>query len=73
CQCLSKVFACSGIISGLLAQTTALSQQASVVAIGGDARLLAQRGRLRQQTGDDAGARKDFTQALALGSLPTYE
>lgn len=40
---------------------------------GDDARLLAQRGRLRQQTGDDAGARKDFTQALALGSLPTYE
>lgn len=40
---------------------------------GDDARLLAQRGRLRQQTGDDAGARRDFTQALALGSLPTYE
>ena len=40
---------------------------------GDDARLLAQRGRLRQQTGDDAGARKDFTQALALGTLPTYE
>lgn len=38
-----------------------------------DARLLAQRGRLRQQSGDDAGARKDFTQALALGSLPAYE
>ncbi|WP_426143346.1 NfrA family protein [Pseudomonas sp. DWP3-1-2] len=42
-------------------------------ATGDDARLLAQRGRLRQQTGDDAGARRDFTQALALGSLPTYE
>lgn len=40
---------------------------------GDDARLLAQRGRLRQQTGDDAGARRDFTQALALGSLPSYE
>lgn len=40
---------------------------------GDDARLLAQRGRLRQQSGDDAGARKDFTQALALGSLPAYE
>jgi hypothetical protein len=38
-----------------------------------DAQLLAQRGRLRQQSGDDAGARKDFTQALALGSLPAYE
>jgi hypothetical protein len=44
-----------------------------IAANGDDARLLAQRGRLRQQTGDDAGARKDFTQALALGSLPTYE
>ncbi|PMZ61366.1 bacteriophage N4 adsorption protein A, partial [Pseudomonas sp. GW247-3R2A] len=40
---------------------------------GDDARLLAQRGRLRQQSGDDAGAREDFTQALALGSLPAYE
>jgi Flp pilus assembly protein TadD len=40
---------------------------------GDDARLLAQRGRLRQQAGDDAGARQDFTQALALGSLPAYE
>ena len=40
---------------------------------GDDARLLAQRGRLRQQSGDDAGARKDFTQALALASLPAYE
>ena len=40
---------------------------------GDDAQLLAQRGRLRQQSGDDAGARKDFTQALALGSLPAYE
>lgn len=40
---------------------------------GDDARLLAQRGRLRQQTADNSGARKDFTQALALGSLPTYE
>lgn len=44
-----------------------------IAANGDDARLLAQRGRLRQQTGDDSGARKDFTQALALGSLPTYE
>ena len=40
---------------------------------GDDARLLSQRGRLRQQIGDDSGARKDFTQALALGSLPAYE
>ena len=40
---------------------------------GDDARLLAQRGRLRLQSGDDAGARKDFTQALALASLPAYE
>ncbi|WP_339499007.1 bacteriophage N4 adsorption protein A [Pseudomonas silesiensis] len=40
---------------------------------GDDARLLAQRGRLRQQSGDDAGARQDFTRALALGSLPAYE
>lgn len=40
---------------------------------GDDARLLAQRGRLRQQTDDDAGARKDFSQALAMGSLPSYE
>ncbi|MCI8212161.1 hypothetical protein AUC61_21765 [Pseudomonas sp. S25] len=44
-----------------------------IAANGDDARLLAQRGWLRQQTGDDSGARKDFTQALALGSLPTYE
>jgi len=44
-----------------------------IAANGDDARLLAQRGRLRQQTGDDSGARKDFTQALALGSLPSYE
>lgn len=44
-----------------------------LAANGENARLLAQRGRLRQQTGDDSGARKDFTQALALGSLPTYE
>lgn len=40
---------------------------------GDDARLLSQRGQLRQQSGDDAGARKDFTQALAMGSLPAYE
>ncbi|ANJ56736.1 hypothetical protein PMA3_16900 [Pseudomonas silesiensis] len=40
---------------------------------GDDARLLAQRGRLRQRSGDDAGARQDFTRALALGSLPAYE
>jgi len=40
---------------------------------GDDARLLAQRGRLRQQSGDDAGARQDFTRALALGSLRAYE
>ena len=40
---------------------------------GDDARLLAQRGRLRQQSGDDSGARQDFTQALAMGSLPAYE
>jgi Tfp pilus assembly protein PilF len=40
---------------------------------GDDAQLLAQRGRLRQQSGDDSGARQDFTQALALGSLPAYE
>lgn len=38
-----------------------------------DARLLVMRGRLRQQTGDDAGAREDFARALALGSLPAYE
>jgi tetratricopeptide (TPR) repeat protein len=44
-----------------------------LAANGDDARLLAQRGLLRQQTGDDAGARKDFAQALALGSLPSYE
>lgn len=44
-----------------------------LAANGDDARLLAQRGRLRQQRDDDAGARKDFTQALALGSLPSYE
>jgi Flp pilus assembly protein TadD len=44
-----------------------------LAANGDDAQLLSQRGRLRQQTGDDAGARKDFTQALALGSLPAYE
>jgi Flp pilus assembly protein TadD len=50
---------------------TAASQ--GLEANGDDARLLAQRGRLRQQTGDDASARKDFVQALALGSLPTYE
>ena len=46
---------------------------AGLQASGDDARLLVQRGRLRQQTGDNAGARRDFTQALALGSLPTYE
>lgn len=46
---------------------------AGLEATGDDARLLAQRGRLRQQSGDDAGARKDFTQALALGSLPAQE
>ena len=40
---------------------------------GDDARLLAQRGRLRQQAGNNAGARQDFTQALALGGLPAYE
>jgi hypothetical protein len=40
---------------------------------GDDARLLVTRGRLRQQTGDDAGARDDFTHALALGTLPAYE
>lgn len=40
---------------------------------GDDARLLTQRGRLRQQIGDDSGARKDFTQALTLGNLPAYE
>ncbi|MDR7106006.1 Flp pilus assembly protein TadD [Pseudomonas sp. PvR086] len=40
---------------------------------GDDARLLSQRGFLRQQSGDDTGARQDFTQALALGSLPAYE
>lgn len=40
---------------------------------GEDARLLVMRGRLRQQTGDDAGARDDFTHALALGTLPAYE
>ncbi|RRV03756.1 bacteriophage N4 adsorption protein A [Pseudomonas sp. v388] len=40
---------------------------------GDDARLLAQRGRLRQQTCNDSGARQDFTQALALGGLPSYE
>jgi len=40
---------------------------------GDDARLLVMRGRLRQQTGDDAGARDDFTHALALGTLPAYE
>lgn len=40
---------------------------------GDDARLLVMRGRLRQQSGDDAGARDDFTRALALGSLPAYE
>ncbi|AHL33922.1 hypothetical protein CD58_13870 [Pseudomonas brassicacearum] len=40
---------------------------------GDDARLLVMRGRLRQQTGDDAGARKDFAHALALGTLPAYE
>ncbi|WP_109513476.1 bacteriophage N4 adsorption protein A [Pseudomonas ovata] len=40
---------------------------------GDDARLLTQRGRLRQQADDDAGARKDFSQALAMGSLPNYE
>jgi tetratricopeptide (TPR) repeat protein len=42
-------------------------------ATGDDARLLTQRGRLRQQAGDDSGARQDFTQALALGGLPGYE
>ncbi|MBD8577299.1 bacteriophage N4 adsorption protein A [Pseudomonas syringae] len=42
-------------------------------AVGGDANLLAQRGRLRQRADDDAGARQDFSQALAMGSLPTYE
>ncbi|MBT2339614.1 MULTISPECIES: bacteriophage N4 adsorption protein A [Pseudomonas] len=40
---------------------------------GDDARLLVMRGRLRQQTGDDAGAREDFTRALALGTLPASE
>lgn len=40
---------------------------------GDDAQLLSQRGHLRQQSGDDAGARKDFTQALAMGGLPAYE
>ncbi|MDR6961797.1 Flp pilus assembly protein TadD [Pseudomonas brassicacearum] len=40
---------------------------------GDDARLLVMRGRLRQQTGDDADARDDFTHALALGTLPAYE
>lgn len=49
----------------------ALSQ--GLQAAGDDAHLLAQRGRLRQQTDDDAGARKDFSQALAMGSLPSYE
>ena len=44
-----------------------------LIITGDDARLLAQRGRLRQQSGDDSGARQDFTQALAMGSLPAYE
>lgn len=44
-----------------------------LIITGDDARLLAQRGRLHQQSGDDSGARQDFTQALAMGSLPAYE
>ncbi|WLG48233.1 bacteriophage N4 adsorption protein A [Pseudomonas sp. FP1742] len=46
---------------------------AGLKANGDDARLLSQRGFLRQQSGDDTGARQDFTQALAQGSLPAYE
>jgi len=44
-----------------------------LAANGNDARLLAQRGRLYQQMNEDSAARKDFTQALALGTLPAYE
>ncbi|MGV6395670.1 NfrA family protein [Pseudomonas caspiana] len=44
-----------------------------LAANGDDARLLAQRGRLHQQMNEDSAARKDFTQALALGTLPAYE
>jgi len=44
-----------------------------LAANGNDARLLAQRGRLYQQMNEDSAARKDFTQALALGNLPAYE
>ncbi|WP_372438815.1 hypothetical protein, partial [Pandoraea sputorum] len=40
---------------------------------GNDATLLAQRGQLRQRLGDDAGARQDYAQALAVGNLPDRE
>lgn len=54
------------------AQATAAATE-GLQATADDARLLSQRGRLRQQTGDDSGARQDFTKALALGGLPSYE
>ncbi|VVO31056.1 NfrA family protein [Pseudomonas fluorescens] len=38
-----------------------------------DATLLVQRGHLRKRLGDRAGARQDFTQALAVGNLSTEE
>lgn len=40
---------------------------------GNDATLLAQRGQMRQRLGDEAGARQDYAQALAVGNLPDRE
>lgn len=38
-----------------------------------NARLYVQRGQLRQQQDDKAGAQEDFYQALSLGTLPAHE
>ncbi|MDH0745557.1 tetratricopeptide repeat protein [Pseudomonas sp. GD03842] len=62
------------LVSALIAQQQyAAARAAATEALalnGNDAPLLAQRGQMRLRLGDRRGAQQDFSQALAVGTLP---
>ncbi len=62
------------LVSALIAQEQyAAARSAATEALalnGNDAPLLAQRGQMRLRLGDKRGAQQDFSQALAVGTLP---
>lgn len=62
------------LVSALIAQeqySAARSAATEALALkGNDATLLAQRGQMRMRLGDKSGAQQDFSQALAVGTLP---